>query len=324
MTPAELRDLVMGFQASRVVLSAFELGVFTAIGDGVRPSFEVAAAVAGDPRATDRLLNALVALGLLRKTRDGFANTETAAQHLVKGRRGYMGGLQHTGHMWDRWSGLTEAVRLGTAPQPAAINDRGDRWLEAFIAAMHWRAGAQADRVADMLGLEGVDRVLDVGGGSGAFTIAFARRVSSLTGVVFDLPNVVPIARRYLAEAGVADRISTVSGDYTRDPLPAGFDLAILSAIVHSNPPDVNAALVRKVADALRPRGRIALFDWVMSPDRTAPPGGTLFALNMLVGTEGGDTYTEADMREWLEPAGFGEIVRQETEFGPSLLTARI
>jgi SAM-dependent methyltransferase len=322
LTPTALRELAMSFQASRVVLTAFELDVFTALGDEARSSGEIAGELGADPRGLDRLLNALVALGLLQKDRDLFRNAPVSAQFLVRGRPDYMAGLHHTVHLWDSWSGLTRAVREGTPAIREDINERGDRWLEAFIGAMHWRAQAQAAAVAALIDLSWVRRVLDVGGGSGAFSIAFARQQPGLEAVVFDLPNVVPLTRRYVEEAGLSTRITALVGDYTRDDLPAGFDLVFLSAIVHSNGPDENRALVRKAAAALAPGGRVAVLDWVMCADRTAPTVGALFALNMLVATTAGDTYTEDEMRAWLESSGLGAIERRDTPFGTALLVA--
>ena len=321
MDAQQLRELVMGFQPSRVVLTAFELGVFTALADGHRTADAVARAVGAEARAVDRLMNALVALGLLHKHDGRFDNAPLADRVLVRGRPEDMAGLHHTVHLWDTWSGLTTAVRTGSPVHEAAVNDRGDEWLDAFIAAMHWRARPQADAMAGLLGLGKTRRMLDVGGGSGAFAIACANAQPALTAVVFDLPNVLPLTRKYVEEARLAGRITTAVGDYTRDPLPQGFDLVLLSAIVHSNPPAVNEALVRAAAGATTAGGRVAIVDWVMSPDRTEPLTGALFALNMLVGTDGGDTYTEAEIRGWLDAAGLIGVERLDTRFGTSIMT---
>ena len=151
--------------------------------------------------------------------------------------------------------------------------------------------------------------------------MAFARRKPSLHAVVFDLPNVVPLTQRYIEEAGFASRISTVVGDYTVDPLPGGFDVLFLSAIIHSNGPRTNEALVAKCAAALNEGGRLAIVDWVMDDERVMPPAGAMFALNMLVGTGAGDTFTEAEIRGWMEAAGFADIARQPTPFGTDMMT---
>jgi hypothetical protein len=122
--------------------------------------------------------------------------------------------------------------------------------------------------------------------------------------VIFDLPPVVEMTRKYLAEAGLAERAQVVAGNYLKDPLPVGFDLVFLSAVIHINGPKENAALVARCAEALNSGGRLAVVDFIMEPDRTAPRFGALFAINMLTGTPSGDTYTLNEVRLWMEQAG--------------------
>ena len=317
-TPAGLREIINGFQQSRAVLSAYELDLFTALGDRRRTAAEVAADCGANPRATDRLLNVLVAMGLVEKAGGRFANGPFAARHLVRGRPEFMSGLMHSVHMWTRWSTLTEAVRRG-APVEGA-ESRTDEWREAFMAAMHWRGVPQAAALVRTLDLDGVSRVLDVAGGTGVFAMAFARARPGLEAVVFDLPAIVPITRRYVEEAGLSDRVTAVAGDATADDLPGRFDLVLLSAILHSFAPDVNQRLVAKAAAALAPGGRVVVQEFVVNEDRTGPLQPTLFALNMLVGTQGGDTYTEGEIRGWMEAAGLTAVTRMDTEFGTGIV----
>jgi 2-polyprenyl-3-methyl-5-hydroxy-6-metoxy-1,4-benzoquinol methylase len=321
LNPAEIREMAMGFQRSRVVLTGIELRVWTALGDERLTSAALSSRLGTHPRATDRLLNALVAIGLLAKADGLFANTRASGRYLVETSPDFIAGMGHTASMWRAWSGMTDAVRQGAPAVREAINDRGEGWLEPFIAAMHYRAALQAPVVASMLDLGGVARVLDVGGGSGAFAMAFARQNPSVQAVVLDLPNVLPITRRYVEEAGLSARVTTATGDYLKDPLPGGFDLAFLSAVVHSNSPEENAALVRKCAAALNPGGRVAIMDWVMEEERTAPAMGAMFALNMLVATDHGDTFTEGEMRRWIRDAGLAQGPRLDMPFGSGIVT---
>jgi len=323
LTPAAIRDIAMGFQRSRVLLTAVELKIWSALGDERLASRGLAARLGTDARATDRLLNALVSMGLLEKADARFANTAASRRYLDEASPDVLAGLGHTASMWQAWHGLTDTVRHGVPAMRAAINDRGDGWLDPFIAAMHYRAAQQAPVVASMLTLDGVRRVLDVGGGSGAFAMAFAAQQPGLEAVVFDLPNVVPITCRYLAAAGLTARVTTATGDYLADDLPGGFDLVFLSAVVHSNAPEENAALIRKCAAALTPGGRVAVMDFVMDEDRIAPAMGALFALNMLVATDQGDTFTEAEIRGWLSAAGLVQGPRLETPFGSAIVVGR-
>jgi len=314
----EIRATAYAFQQSRVLLTAYELGIFSAIDDGLCRSDEIAQKLGTDARATDRLLNALCAIELLTKSDGRFANTASSRKYLSSKSPAYIPSLMHTVHLWDSWSTMTNAVRTGRGAPIAEVNDRGGAWLTSFISAMHERASRQAPQVISQLDLSGVTRVLDVGGGSGAYAMAFARARPSIRSTVFDLPNVVPITRGYIEQEGLADRVSTSQGDYLRDELGEGYHLVFLSAIIHSNSPDENRQLMRKCARALSSPGRIIIQDFIMDDDRVTPPHGALFALNMLVGTDSGDTYTEAEVRRWLLEAGFTEISRQETPFGTS------
>lgn len=319
-TPGAIRDLAMGFQSSRILLTAIELRIFGLIGGGGVTSEELAGRAASHPRATDRLLNALCALRLLVKRDGRFWNTPESRRYLDDGSPDYAAGLGHTASMWHSWSALTDSVREGKPALRAAINDRGDAWLKPFIAAMHYRAAQQAPAAAALVGLDGVERVLDVGGGSGAFAMAFAAREPRLVAVVFDLPNVVPLTRDYIARVGLTSRVTTAVGDYLVDPLPNGFDLVFLSAVIHSNSPEQNRALLTSCAAALNPGGRVAVVDWVMDDDRVAPPGGAIFALNMLVATDHGDTFTEGEIRDWMSQAGLAPGPRIDTGSGTSIV----
>jgi len=316
--------MAMAFQRSRPLLTAYELDVFTVLNDEWRTAGDVAGAIDADTRATDRLLNALVALGLLYKANDRFSNTPAAARFLVRGTPDFMAGLRHTSNVWDRWSTMTRAVRNGGAVDQAPIADRGEDWARPFIAAMHWRGRQQAPGIVRLIGVEGVGRVLDVGGGSGVFSMAFVRAAAGINAVVFDLPAVVPIAKNYIETEGFAAQVAVEPGDYLTDPLPSGFDLVFLSAVIHSNGPEENRLLVQKAAAALNPGGRVAIVDWVMSEDRTEPVTGALFALNMLVATQAGDTYTEGEIRGWMTAAGLTDIVRTEAPMGTAVMVGKL
>lgn len=316
-------EIARGFQPSRILLTAVELGVFTQLGDKPESSAVVAARINADPRATDRLMNALVAIGLLMKHEGLFGNTPDAEEYLVEGKPGYMGdALLHTVNMWRSWSTLTEAVKAGTSVYELSPDARAS-WLDSFIAAMHYNAGNHAKVVVPLVNLDGVERVLDVGGGSGAYAVEFCRRKPGLEAVIFDLPDVLPLTEKYVRESGFSDRISTTAGDYTKDELGSDFDMAFLSAVIHSNSPEVNIELFRKCWLALVPGGRIVVQDFIMNDHRTSPPHGAVFALNMLVGTSAGDTYTETEVKQWLESAKFAEISRTDTGEGTSFIVGQ-
>ncbi len=308
MLPDELNERIRGFQESRVVLTALELDVFTAVGDGAG-AVEVAARLNADPRSTEMLLNALASLRLLVKREGIFHNSPETARYFTAGSRdNARPALLHTAHLWHRWSTLTDCVRAGTAVARDEIASRGQEWTEAFIAAMHRNASERAPLVVRAVGAENVRRMLDVGGGSGAYSIAFAQANPALQADILDLSTVEPIAQRHIEAAGVVDRVKVRAGDLRRDSLGEGYDLVFVSAICHMLSSRENFDLLRRGREALRPGGRIVIQDFILEADKTAPRFAALFALNMLVGTSGGSSYSEPEYTTWLGEAGFREI----------------
>ncbi len=308
-----INHLARGFMESRVFLTAFELGIFTILGNKKKSSGEIAEELNADSRAADRLLNALCVTGAVEKENNKFKNSETAEKYLIKGKPDYQAGIMHTVHLWDSWSRLTNSVLKGGYFKDKAFEERDDNWYEPFIAAMHNRAVKEAPGLVDQIDTSGVKNVLDVGGGSGAYSIAFVRKNDQITSTVFDLPNVVPLTQKYLRDAGVEGKVNTVPGDYYTDELPSGYDLVFLSAIIHSNSPETNISLFKKAAGSLNLGGRIVVSDFIMNDDRIRPAFGAFFSLNMLVNTASGDTYTESEIKEWMSQAGLTFVERKET-----------
>ncbi len=316
----DLLRAVGGFRAARVILSAFELGLFTALGAGERDARGVAARTGTEERAAERLLNALCALGLVRKRLGLFRNAPLARRRLVAGRPGYLAGLGHSAAQWRTWNTLSEAVRRGRAKvvRPAARGDEARR--RGFIAAMHERARRQAPRIVALLDLARARRCLDIGSGSGAYAMALCRARPVLRVTAFDLPGVLPLTRVHVRRAGLLRRVDFRAGDFRRGGFGTGYDLALLSAIVHMNGPEQNRRLVARAADALAPGGQLVVQDFVMDRGRTRPAAGAFFALNMLVATERGDSYTAGEIASWMRAAGLKRIRRVATPYDASLM----
>jgi len=173
---------------------------------------------------------------------------------------------------------------------------------------MHRNASERGPLVVRAVGAASVRRMLDVGGGSGAYSIAFAQANSALRADILDLAAVEPIAQRHIQAAGVADRVKVRAGDLRSDRLGEAYDLVFLSAICHMLSPEENLDLFGRCREALAPGGRVVIQDFILEPDKTAPRFAALFALNMLVGTRGGSSYSEPEYAAWLAEAGFREI----------------
>jgi len=315
--PDDLAQTVRAFQESRVILTAVELDLFTAVGEGATAS-QVAARVGANARATEMLMNALVALGLLAKQDGTFHNTPPAARHFVAGSPDdWRAAVMHTVHLWERWGTLSECVRAGTSVTYREMAERPQEWTRAFIAAMHRNAMERAPAVVRAVGAGGIRRMLDVGGGSGAYSIAFAKASEQLEADLLDLATVVPIAQGHIEQAGLSGRVKTRVADLRTDQLGEGYDLVFISAICHMLNVAENKDLLTRSHQALAANGRLVIQDFILEPDKTAPKSAALFALNMLVGTREGSAYSEPEYAAWLAEAGFSDIRRVRLP-GPS------
>jgi predicted O-methyltransferase YrrM len=312
---AVLRDLFNGYRKSRIVLTAFELDLFSIIGSGEITSREIAVKAKTDPRATAMLLDVLCGMNLLVKNENKYSNTEGVSLYLDKHSSHYISGFHHTVNLWDTWSTLTHVVREGKTQVRKPINAKDQQWLESFIEAMHDRARQHAPALIANIDLSGVNRILDVGGGPGTYAMAFVNAMDNITADVFDLPHVIPMTKKYIESAGLSEKMGTVTGDYLVDSLGKGYDLVFLSAIIHSNSFEENSKLLKKCAAALNAGGKVVIQDYIMDNDRTTPLSGALFAINMLVGTDKGTTYTEAEVRQWFLDAGLHFMKRIDTPF---------
>jgi predicted O-methyltransferase YrrM len=294
---------------SRIYLTAVELDLFSLLARGPLASSEVARRLELAPRGAAILLDALVPMGLLQK-QDGCYTcpAEVAAVLSTDSPRSLLPMAQLSIGGWRRWSELTEIVRHGapgTRPAVYAIEHHEE---PTFVRAMHVLASRAAPAIVAAVDPGGARRLLDVGGALGAYTQAFLEAAPELRATLFDLPPVVQMARERLEGTELARRVTFVAGDFYQDELPADHDLALLSAIIHQNSGEQNLELYRKVHGALRSGGRLVIRDHVMSPDHTRPASGTLFAVNMLVVTAGGSTYSFDEIRRGLEEAGFTRI----------------
>ncbi len=312
--PDEVSETIRGFMSSRAILTAIELDVFSTIGNGASAA-EVAGKIKTDARATELLLNALAALKLLQKSGPVFQNTPVSKRFFTAGSPDNARPAQmHTVNLWKRWSTLTDAVRAGTR-----VVERGPNveWTASFIAAMDHNARGRAEGVVQAVGINGARRMLDLGGGSGAYSIAFAKAAPELRGEILDLADVLPITQEHLRRAGVADRISTRAGDMLQADLGRDRDLVLLSAICHMFSVEENQQLLKRIYQALAPNGRVVVQDFILEPDKTSPQFAALFALNMLVGTKAGASYSEPEYTEWMSAAGFRQVKRVRMA-GPS------
>lgn len=317
---SSLLDLTYAFQKSKVLLTACELNIFTALGDEQKTALQVSEEIDADEKGIFKLLCALTSINLLKKNADQFSNTALTRQYFVKDGKDYMGTMQHLSLNWEAWGNLTESVKTGKASKLRNIYEYSDDELEGFMDSIHWRGKFLAPTVADMIYLSKASRMLDLGGGSGTFAMEFVRAKPDLKVVVFDQPQIIPHTQRYIEHYGFADKIETITGDYLSDDLGSGYDIVFVSMILNRHSIWENIALTQKIYESLNPGGQIIIQDYIVNDERTSPVFNVLHSLNQLVSTEAGDTYTETDIWIVLKEAWFKNVKVKETGYGTRLV----
>ncbi|MGP8069671.1 MAG: methyltransferase [Candidatus Bathyarchaeia archaeon] len=294
------------FMRSRIILTAAELDLFSIIQDSPTTAEKIADRFSFNPRALERVLDCLVTFGLLQKNEGAYSLTHEGAPYSSKHSASELPMLLHMSHLWDSWSDLTEVVKNGPGSERKPPKQMDSR--RAFIGAMHVTGRSLSEEIAGSLNLKGYRKLLDIGGGSGTYTIALLNHNPQLQAILFDLKEVIPMARERLSSEGLLDRVELIIGDFYSDDLPGGCDLALLSAIIHQNSRQQNLKLFVKAYRSLEAGGMLLIRDHIMDERRTYPPAGALFAINMLVNTQGGDTYTFHEVAQDLKEAGFTDV----------------
>jgi SAM-dependent methyltransferase len=307
-----------------VLLAAADLNVFTILKTKPMSAKAVADKLEADTRAITILLDALAAMALLTKQNKEYSLSSDVAQLLTEdSSRSILPAIRHQATCLRRWVQLPHVIRNGQ-PAERILNIHSETEdLAAFIGAMdNFSTPAATDVISKLRNLN-FCHLLDVGGASGTWTIEFLRAVPEAKATLFDLPEVIPMAKEHIAKAGLTDQVEFVEGDFYTDDLPTGADFIWLSAIAHQNSRQQNQELFSKLYTVLENGGKLVLRDVVMDESRTKPEGGALFAINMLVATEGGGTYTFDEFRMDLLNAGFANITLvQQDEFMNSLISA--
>jgi predicted O-methyltransferase YrrM len=325
-----LQSVLRGYRSAQVVIACNELGVFEALMPGARTAVEVATKLGSEPESTRRLLDAAVALGLLVKDGDRYANGRLAQVCLTPDSPWYIGHLASLeAAAYERWGHLAEAVRLGRWPEANRQLEARSGWVRRFELGMYAMARVTAPAIAAAVDLP-IDRplrLIDVGGGHGGYAMALARRYPNLTATVFELPAAAEVAREIIAAEGLDDRVTVQSGDFQRDDLGQGYDVALLFGVLVSESPEGRLDLLRKVHAALTPGGLVVIRElWSDTADPARSLEAALFSLHMLLSNSVGDVATLAEARRWLAEAGFeepAELALPEWAGSPLLVARR-
>ena len=323
VTPERIMQMVWAFAPPLLLQAAIQHRVFDQLDGGPLLEEQLASRTNTSPRGMRALLNALVGLEFL--TRDGtgrYALTPESATFLVTTKPSFHGGIfRHmTTHMLPAWMDLGDIVRTGKPVQHVNETKPGEEFFANFVEDIFPMSYGGAQVLAKSLDLGGpAATALDLASGSGVWGIALAQQWPALRVTAVDWDGVIPVTRRVTQRFGVADRFTFVAGDILEADLGRGHGVATLGHILHSEGPDRSRALLKRVYEALAPGGTVAIAEFVPNDDRTGPTGPLIFAVNMLVNTDAGDTYTFAEMSRWLREVGF-ENPRTLDAPGPSPL----
>lgn len=304
-------QVALAHRSSAVLFAATELDVFSKLAAGPLTADAVAAACGAHAEPVRFLLDACVTTGMLERQGDRYANSPTSAVFLVRGTTSYIGdGLKYAEDLYPAWGHLADLARTGKPqlPPETILGDDPEK-TRAFVLAMHERAkgiGAVLPHGAD---LTGRTHLLDIGGGPGTYACALVRQTPGLRATVLDRPGVLAVTKELVAEQGFADRVSLRPADYLVDDFGSGYDVALLSGMMHRETPASCQLLLRKAFAALEPGGMVMVSDVFFDDDaKTTPPFATFFALNMMLTADHGTCHARTEMARWMEGEGFTAV----------------
>lgn len=310
-------DLIQSYRAAKLLFTAARLDVFTKLENRALTPSELARRVGCRHRPTAVFLDALAALGFLRKKDGRFSNTHFSRQFLMRRSPQFLGdNLTYQDKLWQAWGDLEDVLRTDK-PQRSlgALLGDGPGFTESYIRGMENIARRPASELAGLVAGPAPTSMLDVGAGSGAYAAAFLRAHPELEATLLDLPGTLKMTRRMMAAQPPAlrKRVRYQAGDYHRAAFGnEAYDLILLSHVTHDEGEEENIRLLEKARRALKPGGRVVVHDFMTGPDGTSPLFSVLFSAHMLVYTSRGKVYSVEEYSAWLRRLGFRLAQRLE------------
>lgn len=332
LNPEKILQTGMAFWASKTLLSAVEMGVFTELSHG-RESFDSLSGRLGlHPRSARDFLDTLVALGFLDRNPDGYANTAETDLFLDRKKPSYVGGILEMANnrLYPFWGHLTEALRTGKPQNEIRNNATGffealyadPARLKEFLGAMTGVSHGANMKIAHAFPWANYSTYVDVGTAQGDLAAQIALANPHLKGMGFDLPDVAPIFEEYVAKVGVADRLVFKPGDFFKQDLPKA-DVVLMGHILHDWDLPTKKMLIKKAYDAIPVGGAFIVYEAIIDDSRSKNAFGLMMSLNMLIETPGGFDYTGSDCAAWMKEAGFSSV-RVEYLVGPDSMVIAI
>ena len=309
-----LHALGLGFMAARALHVALELRLFTHLAAGAQTLAHIAQSLGLAERAAGRLLYACTALGLVQATGGVFRNTPLTQKYLVEDQPTFIGSyLQMFDAMgYHRWEQMGAALRNNgpvddiSHPYRFLADDAEEATM--FSAAQHAGSRSLGHALARRVDFTPFRCLLDLGGGSGAYTVEILRRYPHLRAILFDFPQVSRLAEAVMRQEELMDRVHIVSGDYEHDALPPGPDVVLWSGNLHASSPESCRRVLTRLHALLPPGGMVLIHDYMLDETRSGPLIPALLALHLTLVSEHGQVYSGAELRDLLAQAGFEEV----------------
>ena len=317
-----------GFQHSRIIQTAAKLRLFdhTRI-ESPGTIEDIAKGASISLRGAEILLDGLASMGLVIKDNGKYKNSDLAEFHLVSSSKSLkLYAMDHGEQIYRKWSHLPEIVKTGLPVKgtlPSIMDDHDAN--RVFIMAMHAHGFSRGQVIAKTLDLEGITRVVDIGGGPGSYLLALAEQKPTIQGTLVDIALTLQTAKRVIEEVNPEANIRFVEKDIFSgtDPFASNQDLAILSNVMHIVGAETNIQLLKRTFESLKPGGRVIIQEFLLDETSINPQRAAIFAVNMLVSTESGRAWKERVVRTWMEMAGFVEIERLKVKTDSDLLIAQ-
>jgi hypothetical protein len=332
LSPDRILQTGLAFWPAKTLLSAIEIGVFTELARGPERLDALRSRLGLHPRSARDFLDTLVALGFLSRSGDRYANTPETDVFLDRNKPSYLGGVLEMANarLYPFWANLTEGLRTGLPQNEVKTGDAGlfetlykdPARLEQFLAAMTGLSHGANMTIARAFPWKDYTTFVDVGTAQGDLAAQIARANPHLQGIGFDLPEVAPIFREYVARVGVGDRLSFVPGSFFEQDLPKA-DVVLMGHILHDWDLPTKKMLIQKAYDAVPAGGALVVYESIIDDDRSQNAFGLMMSLNMLIETPGGFDYTGADCAGWMKAAGFSGT-RVEPLVGPDSMVIGI
>ena len=308
--PERILQIAWGYAPPLILESALNYRLFDLLDEAPQTIEELAKRTGASTRGLAAILNALVGLEFLARKGQRYTLTPESSAFLVSSRPAYYGTyfMHMTRQLIPRWLRLSEAVRTGRPVAAMNQQNQGPTFFAEFVESLFPLSYKAARLVGEHLGISaasGPVSVLDIGAGSGVWGIALAHLSPNVTVLAVDWPEVLEVTNKMARQQGVIDRLKTAAGDLLQTDFGEGHSVATIGHILHSEGAERSRRLLRKTFDALAPGGTIVIGEFMPNADRTGPPTALIFAVNMLVHTERGDTFTFEEVAAWLKEAGF-------------------